>query len=456
MKSLKSLEENLQEIDRLDVDSYSGKLFTYVYETGDTNLREIAHRALNMFYDKNALDFTVFKSAVYFEREIVNFAKHLSHADENVLGTLTYGGTESVLLAVKSARDYFRKLKGKDVIPELILPISAHPSWEKAAEYFDLKVQKIPLDKVNKKADLESLKEVISNKSAIIVGSAPNFPYGSIDPIREMSEITEEKGILFHVDACVGGFILPFFEELGEKVPIYDYRVNGVTSISMDVHKYGYAPKGSSVLLFKNSDLKKYSEYINISWPSYIFVNTAILSSRSVGPMASGWAVINYLGNEGYIRLAKKVLSARKFIYEEMHKLGFKPTAPIESSILSLFNENIDLFNFVINMQKRSWNIPVQRGIPGLVANNIHMTLTPIHDIISKNFVADAKEVINQPVEREPAELMEDITKGNIENLSKMLREGTIDTVLIEKLLELIPADTAIEIAHNLVNEMFK
>ena len=290
----------------------------------------------------------------------------------------------------------------------------------------------------------------------MVVGSAPNFPFGSIDPIHDMGEITKEKSVLLHVDACVGGFILPFFEQLGKKVPTYDFREEAVTSISMDVHKYGYALKGSSVLLFQNPEMKNYSNYINISWPSYIFVNTSILSSRSVGPMASAWAVISYLGMDGYLNLTKKVLSARDFIYREMNKLGFRTTSPIESSILSLYNNDIDLFNFVVQMHKRSWYIEIQKSIPELVPYNLHMTLTPIHDDVSKSFIKDVKETLKLPADAEFNALMNDISSGNLDNISRMVKEGTLNTVMLIKLLELIPEDFAKEAANQLVNEMFR
>ncbi|MCL4411764.1 MAG: aspartate aminotransferase family protein [Candidatus Thermoplasmatota archaeon] len=456
MTGIPDLLNSLSQIGKMDVDPYSGNLFTYVYETGDKKLRNIQHKALNMFYDRNALDFTTFKSAAYFEKEIIRFAKSISHADENVLGTLTYGGTESILLAVKAARDLFRKKRGKDEVPEIVLPSSGHPSWEKGAEYFDLRLKIIPIDRKNKKANLESLKSAINERTALVVASAPNFPYGSIDPVKEMGEITRDKGVPLHVDACVGGFILPFFERLGEDVPVYDFQEEGVSSLSMDTHKYGYSLKGSSVLLFRNPEMKKYSNYINISWPSYIFVNTSILSSRSVGPMASAWTAINYLGMEGYQSLAKKVLSARNYLSKEMEKLGFRSTAPIESSILSMYNDTIDLFGFVYGMQKRSWHLEIQKAIQDLVPYNIHMTLSPVHNRLSKPFIKAARDTITSPPDPRFMELMGGLSQGNLSDLMTMVKEGNINPALLVKLLEQIPEDSAREMANEIVNEVFR
>lgn len=440
----------------MDVDPYSGRLFGYVYETGDRRLRQIQHKALMMFYDRNALDFTTFKSAAFFEREIVLFAKTISHADKDVLGTLTYGGTESVLLAVKAARDVFRKKQGGTAVPEIVLPLTGHPSWAKAAEYFDLKTKIVPVDVKDKKVDLEALKSAISDRTALVVASAPNFPYGTVDPVRDVSQITLEKDIPLHVDACVGGFILPFLEKLGEKFPVWDFRVEGVTSISMDTHKYGYSPKGSSVLLFRNPEMKKYSNYINISWPSYIFVNTSILSSRSVGPMAAAWATIRYLGQKGYLSLAKKVLSARNTIFKGLSGLGFKLTAPLESSILSMYNEEIDLFEFVFGMRKRSWHLEVQRAITGLVPHNIHMTISPVHSGLSKQFVRAAKQTVDSLPDPDFAKAMEDFLGADVGTIMSSVKEGRINPTLFVKLIEQIPEEAAKELANHVVNEVFR
>ncbi len=447
---------SLSKIEKMDIDPYSGNLFTYVYETGDKKLRNIQHKALNMFYDRNALDFTTFKSAAYFEKEIVRFAKSISNANEEVLGTLTYGGTESILLTVKSARDLFRKRKGKEEVPEIVLPSSGHPAWEKGAEYFDLKLKIVPIDRESKKVSLESLKSAINDRTALVVASAPNFPYGTIDPVKEMGQITRDMGVLLHVDACVGGFILPFFERLGEKVPVYDFREEGVTSISMDTHKYGYSLKGSSVLLFRNPEMKKYSNYINTSWPSYIFVNTSILSSRSVGPMASAWTAINYLGMDGYQSLTKKVLSARKYLFKELSKLGFKSTAPLESSILSMYNENVDLFSFVYGMQKRSWHLEIQKAIQDLVPYNMHMTLSPVHKKLSKPFIQAARDTINSPPDPDFKKLMDGLSAGDLSGLMTMIADGNINPAMLVKLLEQIPEESAKEMANEIVNGVFR
>ena len=449
-EKIENIKKVLSEIEKKDINPSSGKLFAYVYETGDEVLKKIAAEALLKFFDKNMLDFTVFKSSIEFEKYVVGFAKKLMHGDEEVVGTYTYGGTESVLLAVKTARDFHLKNKGT-APPEIVVPVTIHPSFYKAANYFGLKVKKTPIDS-NLKVDVETLKNEVTDKTALIALSAPNWPYGTIDPIREVAEYAKDKNILLHVDACLGGFILPFLERLGEKIHPYDFRVEGVTSISLDIHKYGYAPKGSSILLFKNPDLKKFSLYVDVSSPGYIFVNPAILSSRSIGPLAAAFAVVKYLGDDGYMEFATRVLSARNKIYEGLRKIGFETVAPIESSILSLYYKSGSLIPFVISMRKRGWHVPIQRGLKKYsIPPNIHLTISPIHSSVAEEFVKDASNALAEKPEEADLEILESIEKGDLDKILSGLQSGRLDSAVIPLFLDYIPEDVAVEIIKEIV-----
>lgn len=437
----------LNEAEKLDV-LMPGKFFAYIYETGDEKLKEVAFKALLRFYDKNMLDFTVYRSAIFFERAVINFCKKLLHGEE-ALGTFTYGGTESIILAVLSARNNFWKRKGRDNVPELVVPFTIHPSFFKAAHYLGLKVKVFDVNE-KLKADVESLKASISDHTALIALSAPNWPYGTIDPVREIAEIAMDKKVLLHVDACLGGLILPFFEKLGEKVELFDFRVNGVTSISADIHKYGYSPKGASVVLFSSEELKKDSMFVNTSNPGYVFVNTAVLSSRSVGPLAAAFAVINYLGEEGYMRLAKDVLFARERIYRGMKELGFESVAPIESSILSLYNKSVDIVSFVTTMREFGWHFHLQRGIKKYnVPPNIHLTILPIHKKTADEFVNDSKKALERKVELK----MEGLS---IEEIIDEVKSGRMDSSLASLLIDLFEPEVVDEIVKNLVVEWYR
>jgi len=433
------IEKLLEEIEKLDL-LESGKFFAYIYETGDELLKEKAMRALMKFYNKNMLDFTVYRSAIFFEKEVIKFCKELMHGT-NVYGTFTYGGTESIMLAVLAARNYFFKTKGKNVVPEILVPFTIHPSFFKAAHYLGLGVKIFDINE-KMKADIESMKSLINDKTALIACSAPNWPYGTIDPVKEIAEIAYDNNIPLHVDACVGGFILPFFEKMGLINEIFDFRIEGISSISLDVHKYGYSPKGASVVLFKNEELKKASMFVDVSNPGYIFVNNAILSSRSVGPLAAAYATIKYLGEEGYMNLARKVWKARDIIYNGMLKLGFKNLGPIESPILALYNNDVDLASFMLKMRELGWHFHLQRAVKKYnIPLNIHLTISPIHERTAEDFLKDVEKALNSSIKIE----------FELDKIGEYLKTGKIDSSLAPLFIEAFDEKEAIEIVKNLV-----
>jgi glutamate/tyrosine decarboxylase-like PLP-dependent enzyme len=441
----------LEEVEKLDIDPHSGKLFAYFYETGDETLRKIALETLVRFYSKNILDFTVFRSAIYFERELVSFCKRLMHSEEGSAGVFTYGGTESIMLAVKSARDYFRKRKGASRTPEIIVPFTIHPSFLKSASYLGLKVRMAGID-ANLKADVEGINSLVTQDTALIALSAPNWPYGTVDPVKDVAEIAQDAGTLLHVDACLGGFILPFFEKIGEKVEVYDFRVDGVTSISMDAHKYGYALKGASVLLFRNRELKKHAMFVNTSNPGYVFVNTAVLSSRSIGPLASAYAVMKYLGEEGYERLAKQVLSARNRIEKGLKRLGFESVGPVESQVLSMHNPDADLLGFMSAMRRKGWHFHLQRGVAEYsIPPNIHLTISPIHDDVAQEFISDAESAVLEKSPMNVEELFERMGRGELAEILQEFESGKLDSSIAPLLLEKLNEEMAEEIVKELV-----
>ncbi len=440
----------LDEVEMHDLDATSGKLFAYIYETGDERLREIALETMKRFYNKNILDFTVFRSAIFFEREVINFCKKLLNADDQAVGTFTYGGTESIMLAVLAARNNFRKRKGSTT-PEIVVSFTIHPSFLKAAHYLGLKVRMVGLDE-NLKADVDEIGSAVNANTALIAVSAPNWPFGTIDPVREIAEIAVDKDVLLHVDACLGGFILPFFEKLGENVEIFDFRVDGVASISIDAHKYGYTPKGASAVIFRDAELKKNSMFVDVSNPGYVFVNPAVLSSRSVGPLASAFAVMSYLGEKGYLDLAEKVLSARNRIYRGMKELGFESVAKIESQVLSLYNEGIDIIGFMEGMRRRGWHFHLQKGVEKYsIPPNIHLTVAPVHEVVAEDFLRDAREAVNERGSIDIGELLRRLAEGRLEELLSEFQEGRIDSSLAPMLLEQLDEEIANEIVKELV-----
>ena len=267
-----------------------------------------------------------------------------------------------------------------------------------------------------------------------------------------MGEIASDSETLLHVDACLGGFALPFFERLGERIPVFDFRVEGVTSISMDAHKYGYSPKGASVVLFRTKELKKDSMFVDVTSPGYIFVNTAVLSTRSVGPLAAAFAAVNYLGENGYAELAEKILSARNRLLRGLRKLGFQPVAPVESMVLTLSSDGVDLLGFTSAMRERGWHFHLQKGLAEYgVPVNIHMTLSPIHDEVADEFLRDAEECVDARSEISVESMLKMVESGELSALLKDLEEGRIDSSIIPVLLEGVDAVVAEEIVKEIV-----
>ena len=221
-------------------------------------------------------------------------AAHVS-GDESVVGNFTSGGTESILMAVKTARDYCRPKKPGITEPEMLMPATAHAAFHKAAKYFDVKPVLVPVDGNTFKADVAAIRQAITENTILMVGSAPSYAHGVVDPIEELAALAREHDLLFHTDACVGGFMLPYLNQLGETIPKFGFDVPGVTSLSMDLHKYGYTPKNASVVLYRDKSIRRKQIFACANWPGYTVVNGAAQSSKTGGPLAAAWAVLNAL-----------------------------------------------------------------------------------------------------------------------------------------------------------------
>jgi glutamate/tyrosine decarboxylase-like PLP-dependent enzyme len=278
--------ERLEAFRKDDLKWQEGRAFGYVFDPGK-DVMAVAKKAYTAFLSENGLDFTVFQSLQRLEKELAAFgAQHLG-GDENVVGNFSSGGTESIILAVKAARDYYREKKPGIKQPEMILPTTAHAAFHKAAHYLDVKVVAVGVDPQTFKVHADQVRQAITENTIMLVGSAPSYAQGVIDPIKDLSDIAIEKNLWLHTDACMGGFLLPYFKRLGEPVPDFDFSVPGVSSISMDLHKYAYSPKGASLVLYRNKDLRRYQIFACSNWIGYTIINNAVQSSKSGCPMAA-------------------------------------------------------------------------------------------------------------------------------------------------------------------------
>lgn len=360
-----------------------GRAFCLVYHPGEERAKLI-QEAYNMFFTENALNPSAFPSLRRFEAEVVRMCASLFHGDHEVEGTMTSGGTESILMAVKTAREWAREHKPEITAPEVVIPITAHPAFQKAFHYFGLKGVIVPVTS-DYRADMDAVRKAITPNTIMLVGSAPSYPHGVIDPIRDLSTLALDKGILLHVDACIGGFMLPFARKLGHAIPNFDFQLPGVTSISADLHKYGYAAKGASVILYRNAALRKHQFYVYTEWPGGIYASATMLGTRSGGSIAAAWAAINTIGMEGYMELAKRTMTAAIKIREGISAIeGLSVVGDPDMSLIAFTAQGMDIYAIGDELNMRGWHFDRQQ-FPA----SLHLTVSQIHADVYPEFLAD-------------------------------------------------------------------
>jgi glutamate/tyrosine decarboxylase-like PLP-dependent enzyme len=310
-------------------------------------------------------------------------------APEGAAGSTTSGGTESILMAVKTALDWARDHLPKAVAPEMVLPRAAHPAFDKAGHMMGIKVHRMATS-VDYRADLDAMADAIGDNTIMIVGSAPSYPYGISDPIAGIAAMAEAAGLWMHVDACNGGCVFPFAHKLGYTFPEYDFSIPGVTSISVDVHKLGYANKGVSTLLFRDAALEAYQRYTLEDWPSGTYSTANITGSRSGGGIASAWAVMSYLGEEGYLRIVGSILEARDRMVTGIGAIdGLEVNGEPHAYILTFGSEELDIYAVAEGMEARGW----LSGL-GLEPDSIHLFLNGSHAPAVDGYLADLASVV--------------------------------------------------------------
>lgn len=353
-----------------------GRTWAYVYDPG-TEAESVIKQAYTMYLSENALDPTVFPSMLRLESELVAMAAAHLQGDGNVVGNFTSGGTESLILAVKTARDYNRAKRPHIREPEMVLPITAHASFQKAGHYLDVKPVMVPVDPQTFRADPEAIRRAITPNTILLVGSAISYAHGVVDPIGEIGRIALEHDLLLHVDGCMGGFLLPYFRRLGAPVPDFEFNVPGVTSISMDFHKYAFAAKGASVILYRNKDLRRYQIYACSNWTGYTVINPTVQSTKSGGPLAAAWAVLNFFGDAGYMEIARQVLDATQRIADGIEKIdGLRLLGRPDMNLVAFTSDEVSVFHIVDEMKQRGWFVQPQLSFDSS-KENIHLSINP-------------------------------------------------------------------------------
>ena len=358
-----------------DVPTHGGATMAYVYDSGRADLDGLAAAAQAAFQWTNALDPTAFPSVAHIEDDLVGAALELLNGPLGAVGTLTSGGTESCLLAVLAARERWRANGGTGT-PRLLLPVTAHAAFRKAAHLFDLEVVDVPVDPATCRAVPSAVAAELDDRTALVVVSAPSYPHGVLDPVGEIAALAAGAGVACHVDACIGGWILPFLDDVPEP---FDLSVPGVTSLSVDLHKYGYAPKGVSVLLTAEPELRQHHWFSTAGWPGYPVVNPTLAGTRPAGPMAAAWAVHRLLGTEGYRRLARDTRAATTALAEGIAAIpGLRVVgAPVATLVAAAQDgrDGVDVLNLADEMTARGWLLQPQPPFGDLPAT-LHLTVT--------------------------------------------------------------------------------
>jgi glutamate/tyrosine decarboxylase-like PLP-dependent enzyme len=364
----------LQAFKARDMDWKSGKVWCYVYNPGD-DTAEVVKEAYLSFLTENGLDPTVFPSMLKVETDVVRMLATLLHGDENVVGHLTTGGTESIMLAVKTARDKARAEHPEISQPEMVLPKTAHAAFHKAAHYLGVTPVLVDINPATFKVEADAMRAAITENTILLVASSPSYSQGVIDPITEIGALAREKDLLFHVDACVGGIHLSFMRKLGHKVPDFDFSVPGVTSISVDLHKYGYAAKGASCVLYRSKDIRKYQIFACTDTTAYTLINPTVTSSKSGGPMAGAWAILNYLGEAGFKHIVQTVQDATRKLIDGINAIPeLEVLGQPAMCMFSFKSDVINVYQLADAMARRGWYIQGQFSTP-LTPRNLHISV---------------------------------------------------------------------------------
>ena len=394
-----------QQYDR-DVKIQRGRMWGNVY-FADDDVYEVATSAYTQFMVSNPINNKAFPSFFKFEAEVLGGIADL-YGGDGAAGNITSGGTESNLMAMKTAREKAAKERPEIKTPEIVVPVTGHSSFSKAAQLFGLKCVRVEVDD-HYKATLSAMEQAVNENTIAMIGSAPGSPHGVVDPIPELASFAKERDIHFHVDGCLGGFVVPFLKKLGHKLPDFDFRVPGVTSISVDPHKFGWSTKPCSCILYRDFETYKHQPIEISDWAGGIHMTPTIQGSRAGGAVASMWAVMNFLGEEGFIKRVEKMMRVTMELARGINQIaGLRMTTEPETNNCCFMAENaetIDIMAVAEGLEERGWYGMSRNQIPP----SIVLKVQPVHEAVVQTFLDDLKELTRR-VENEGAKMKEEIT----------------------------------------------
>lgn len=382
--------ETMRSFGQADADWQAGRTWSLVYYAGPEHY-EFLKKAYGLFFSANGLNPMAFKSLKRMEAEVVRMTAGMLHGDANVVGTMTSGGTESILMAVKAARDRAGWMQKWPRRPEIVAPQTIHPAFAKAAHYFGAKMVYVPVDD-DFRVRVDELEKRISRKTMLVAASAPQYPHGMVDPIAEIGQIAQKHRVPFHVDACFGGFVLPWIEKLGYDVPVFDFRVPGVTSMSADVHKYGYAAKGASTVLYRDMSYLKHQFFVSTEFPGGIYASPTMAGTRPGGAIAAAWGAMKALGEDGYMELTQKAMGAKKRLVEHIQAIDGLEILGSEHATVVTFRgatSEVDTYALADQLQARGWALDRQQ-----TPASLHCTVDAWKGKVVDEFAEDLRESV--------------------------------------------------------------
>jgi len=381
----------LQQIKKMkekDVAWKDGRVWSLVYYVNEEH-DKLLKAASSELFSANYLNPLAFKSLHKMEQEVVHMTADMLHGDEHAVGVMSTGGTESILLAMFCYRQRAKKLHPHITRPEVVAPVTIHPAFDKAAIFFGLHIRKAPVDE-NRSAIPGAMEQLINENTILITASAPSYPNGVLDPVEAIAGIATRHHLPFHVDACIGGFMLPWVERLGYNVPPWDFRIAGVCSVSADVHKFGFAAKGASVLAYRSMEYMHHQFLVTTDYPGGIYISPTMLGTRAGGPIAAAWAAMKHLGQNGYLSIAKKLMDGAQKLRSGLTAMpGISIVGKPCMNLISYTTKDNDPDIFVIadQLEEKGWMVERQQ-----LPDCIHMTITPTNVDKIDQYLIDLKE----------------------------------------------------------------
>jgi len=404
----------------------------YAYDPGLETLPALTREVYSSMLGVNGLDPTAFPSIIGLENDVVATVADLLGGGPDHAGTFTSGGTESIMLAVKAARDSRPDVER----PKVVKPSTGHPAFDKAGHYLGVEVVSVPVDPRTFRADPAAMAAELDDRTVLAVASAVSYPHGVLDPVGEIAAAAAERTVLCHVDSCVGGFLLPFQVRLGEAIEPFDLSVPGVTSISADLHKYGYAPKGASVVVFRDSELRRAAYFASADWPGYTVINASVQSTKSGGPVAAAWATLQHLGLSGYDEVVRRSVEATRRLRAGIEETeGVRVLGDPITAMLAVAGDGVDILQVADELRELDAFVQVQLS-HGESPVNLHLSTYGASYEVGEEILATFRRAVEaaraaDPVEV-PADLSEQLAGLDRTSLTPEVFEGLVAAVGVD------------------------